>query len=262
VGAGLVGLGLLLGRAESARRAADQALVEAQHLASLGQVAGVMAHELRTPLAALKGHAQLLEELSEGRARDRAARVVAEAQRLERVTEDLLSFARMASISRSVQDPAALVKEVAARAPDRVRVQDAGAPRRFPLDPERFTQLVENLVSTALVIDEDGGEVRVQLSAAEGGLRLVVEDHGPGLPPGDPERLFAPFFTTRARGTGLGLAVARRCAVLHGGRLWAERRAEGGARFIAVLPPGPQADRRHGTPTTIGSGDGEVADRR
>ncbi|MBL8618152.1 MAG: HAMP domain-containing histidine kinase [Deltaproteobacteria bacterium] len=239
VGAGLVGLGLLLGRAEDARRTADQALLGAQHLASLGQVAGVMAHELRTPLAALKGHAQLLEELTEGRARDRAARVVTEAQRLERVTEDLLAFARMASISRSPQDPAALVQAVAARAPDRVRLVDAGAPRPFPLDPERFTQLVENLVNNALAIDEDGGEVWVRLEAAGGGLRLVVDDQGPGLPPGDPERLFEPFFTTRARGTGLGLAVARRCAVLHGGQLWAERRPEGGARFVAVLPPGP-----------------------
>lgn len=200
-----------------------------------------MAHELRNPLAALKGHAQLLEELLEGPALARASRVVQEAERLEKITEDLLAFARLATIERAEVSPLALAREAAALDPGRVRVEDAGAPERFPLDGLRARQLIENLVQNALQIDDSGKEVRVIVGRDRGGaaLQITVEDQGPGLPEGELDRLFEPFFTTRTRGTGLGLAVARRCAELHGGTLRAERRAEGGARFVATFPEAP-----------------------
>jgi two-component system sensor histidine kinase HydH len=200
-----------------------------------------MAHELRNPLAALKGHAQLLEELLEGPALARASRVVQEAERLEKITEDLLAFARLATIERAEVSPLALAREAAALDPARVRVEDAGAPERFPLDALRARQLIDNLVQNALQIDESGKEVRVIVGRDRGGaaLQITVEDQGPGLPEGELDRLFEPFFTTRTRGTGLGLAVARRCAELHGGTLRAERRAEGGARFVATFPEAP-----------------------
>jgi len=240
VGLGAVGLAVVGARASAAQARGEAALAESRQLAALGQVAGVMAHELRNPLAALKGHAQLLVELAQGRDRERAGRVVAEAQRLEAITEDLLGFARMAGLSRAPVDPRALAAAAAAAspAPERVEVlPEAGLRATYALDAGRARQLLDNLLHNALTIDTSGAPVQLRLADRGGTLELRVEDAGPGLPPGDPERLFEPFFTTRARGTGLGLAVARRCAQLHGGTLTAGRAPGGGAAFCATLPP-------------------------
>jgi len=111
-------------------------------------------------------------------------------------------------------------------------------PNTWSLDPSRIRQLVENLLSNALSIDESGAEVLVRLYLEGNRLMFEVVDRGPGLPPGDPETLFEPFVTRRAKGTGLGLAVARQYARLHGGDLVARPNPEGGARFLGWLGGG------------------------
>ena len=84
--------------------------------------------------------------------------------------------------------------------------------------------------------DEKGGPVSVAIRAEGATVPLEVRDHGPGLPPGDEEKVFEPFFTTRVRGTGLGLPMARRVAEQHGGTLRGRNHPEGGAVFTLVLP--------------------------
>jgi signal transduction histidine kinase len=110
-------------------------------------------------------------------------------------------------------------------------------------DPDKVHQVVTNLLANAIKFSPPGGEVAVAAHAhAEGLVRLVVEDAGPGIPPAERERVFDKFYQVgrvegeRRPGTGLGLTIARHLVELHGGRIWVEDAPGGGAAFVVLLP--------------------------
>ncbi len=240
----VMALALLLGALAltwlSRRADALAAAVERdRRLAALGEMSAVLAHELRNPLASLKGNAQLLLELTpEGRQQDRARWVVDEALRMEALTEDLLDFARTGGVDRRACDPAAVATDAAHElAPAEVALSANSAPRVWSLDPLRVHQALSNLLRNALqAAEQPPPELTVSLRG--GSLCFEVRDHGAGLPPDVPsEALFEPFRTTRTRGTGLGLAVVQRVAELHGGSVDAANHPGGGAVFTIRIPP-------------------------
>lgn len=217
-----------------------------RQLASLGEMAAVLAHELRNPLAALKGHAQLLlEQLQVGsRQHDKAIRVVKETERLESLSEDLLSFVRTTVIERQAVSPAQLLTECAETLADpRIELDTQGAPATWLLDPARMQQVLNNLLRNALEASTAAGRVLAGVHTEKGQLVLVVRDFGKGIPSQDIEKIFEPFYTTRARGTGLGLPISRRLVSLHGGTLTASNAAEGGALFCIRLPAMPRSQK-------------------
>lgn len=223
---------------QQARAQAAAALVDRQHhLAALGELSAVLAHEIRNPLAALKGHAQLLVELAGDEASERrAGRVVKEALRLELLTNSLLDFARSGRVDAEPLDPrSVVVSAVEATVPERVDVDVSGAPERWSLDGIRVGQVIENLVRNAL---QAAPEERVDVRLFQRGdtLSLEVEDRGPGVPAEDREQVFEPFQTKKLHGTGLGLAVARRIVELHGGMIEVEAGPDGGALFRVSFP--------------------------
>lgn len=221
------------------REAQVRAVEQARHLAKLGQMSAVLAHEIRNPLASLKGNAQLLaRSLPEGdKPRAKADRVVDEAIRLEHLTNDLLEFARKGEIRIADADPAALLRDaVGATAGERVTVDAGGAPRSWPLDADRIRQVLINLLENAAEMSE--GPIEAAVTRANGALRFTVRDHGAGLPPEDLPQVFEPFFTRRIRGTGLGLALSKRLVELHGGTIAARNADGGGAVFQLDLPRG------------------------
>lgn len=233
----LFALTAILVRWSLRREQAVRAVEQARHLASLGQLSAVLAHEIRNPLASLKGNAQLLaRSLPEGeKPRAKADRVVDEALRLEHLTNDLLAFARSGQITIADAEPAALVRDAAAAVDGaRITVDDAGAPRSWPLDAARMRQVLVNLLENAVEMSE--GPVAATVTRAGGHLRIAVRDHGPGIPEADLPRMFEPFFTRRTRGTGLGLAVCKRLVELHGGTIAARNVDGGGAELILELP--------------------------
>lgn len=219
--------------------AAEERMARQRHLASLGEMSAVLAHEIRNPLAALKGHAQLLSEgMPEGaRDRKRVDRVVHEARRLEALTTQLLDFARSGQIQREALSPAALAEDaVEAVDPARIALRAVEAPATWPLDPARMRQVLINLLTNAIQASPPDAQVELTLGEASGRLTLTLRDRGAGIPPGQEERIFEPFHTTRVHGTGLGLAVARRIVELHGGSIRAENHPEGGAVFRLSIP--------------------------
>jgi two-component system sensor histidine kinase HydH len=231
----LLGLTILLVRWSLGREAAVRELERERHLAHLGQMSAVLAHEIRNPLASLKGNAQLLAGgLAGDRAQAKAERVVDEATRLETLTNDLLEFARAGHLKIVDVDPVDLAREVAAAGGERVRVDAEGAPRTWPMDPARMRQVLVNLVENAVELSE--GPVDLTVDKPERALVFAVADRGPGIPDADLDKVFEPFFTKRTRGTGLGLAVARRLVELHGGRIRARHRDGGGTVFEVVIP--------------------------
>jgi two-component system sensor histidine kinase HydH len=237
--AGLIGLGALALRLLRRNEEALRRLERERHMASLGTMSAVVAHELRNPLAGLKGHAQLLVESLDGHPREKAQaqRVVDGALRLERLSESLLDLSRLGDLAREPVAPASIVRAVVAQSGgDRVLIDDAEAPVSWAVDPIRFQQVVVNLVDNALQADPVL-PVNVRLGIEAGRLVLEVRDRGPGVPEADRERIFEPFVTTRARGVGLGLAVARQVVALHGGSLTVRDAAGGGACFRVEIPP-------------------------
>ncbi len=229
------GLWRLTLRAERVKEARDRD----RRLAALGELAAVISHEIRNPLTSMKGHAQLLaENLPAGsRDRDKAERVVREAIRLENLTTDLLSLVRTERVERRDVEPARLLREaVESMDGARVELDLAAAPPLWSLDPEKLHQVLTNLLRNAVQASSAGEPPVASIAVEQGRLVFTVRDHGEGIPAGEEERIFEPFYTTRVRGTGLGLAVARRIAALHGGTVTAANHPEGGAVFRVAIP--------------------------
>ena len=236
----LIGAALLVvtlaRRAEGLQR---QALRD-RHLASLGEVAAVISHQIRNPLTSMKGHAQLLAEMltAESRERGKAERVVREALRLEHLTADLLEFVRSRQVQQTDTDPAAMMRNACAAVDnERVSFEVESAPALWRLDAVKLEQALINLLDNAL--QESEGPVEASVSAAGGDeLLLTIRDHGKGIAVGEEEQIFEPFHTTRSKGTGLGLAVARGIVEAHGGSLTAATHEKGGAVMRIRLPRG------------------------
>jgi two-component system sensor histidine kinase HydH len=221
----MLGVAIALVRRELRRRAEEQLREREKRLAALGEMSAVLAHEIKNPLASLKGNAQLLAGAVEDKHRRKADRVVDEAVRLEKLVTDLLAFVRTGDLTRAPTTPASLV-------PDGVVADIASAPPTWSLDEARMRQVLANLVENAQAA---GGPVTVRI-ARERGLVIEVSDKGPGVPAEDREKIFEPFFTKKTRGTGLGLAVARRVVEAHGGTISVGDAPGGGALFRVEIP--------------------------
>jgi signal transduction histidine kinase len=242
----------------------ERRLLLAERLASLGRIAQGVAHELNTPLATIRTLAtDMNAALDELRCRDEPqlrAAIVAdvgesatlirdETRRLGRITQALLAGGELVSARISSGVPLAAVVERAralvvagSRAEVPVIVDASVDGAHLSTDPDRLMQVLVNLVQNAVDAVRAGGgtEVRVRAEPAEDGIRVVVEDDGPGISEHMAGRIFEPFATTKppGEGTGLGLYTSYMLTQTMGGELQIENREEGGARAIIALPEG------------------------
>jgi signal transduction histidine kinase len=235
--------------AEKLREAQDR-LVRTERLASVGRLSAGLAHEIGNPIAALLGLEDLLLQggLSEEEERDFLKRIKSETERIHRVLRDLLDFARPAAaakgdddkpgdVAEAIGDVVALVRPQRSFRHVELRVEAEPHLPRVTLGNERLMQVLLNLLLNAADACEKG---IVTLSAQHSGtgVRLAVEDNGPGIDPAVRARLFEPFVTTKevGKGTGLGLAVCRGLVESARGSIQLDESYEGGARFVVELP--------------------------
>jgi signal transduction histidine kinase len=211
-----------------------------ERLVSVGQLAAGLAHEIRNPLASLSAVLQMLQEDHPSRQLELA---LGEAERLNRLVEDFLSASRRPSLSQVPLDLDDLVRDaVDAFAQDprfvgtvSMRVASDTAPAF--VDPDRMRQVVWNLLTNAAQASPPGGELRVDVGAGpDGGAEIVVSDDGTGIPADELPRIFDPFYTRRAGGTGLGLAVVDQIVRSHGGHIDVTSAPGAGTRFTIHLP--------------------------
>jgi two-component system OmpR family sensor kinase len=209
-------------------------------------------HELRTPLASIRGYAELFRVGAVTTPDDLGkamGRIEDEAARMGRLVEDLLTLARLdeaPEMARAEVDLAPLVADAAhdARAvdPQRTITDGADAPAVVWGDEARLRQVLANLLRNALVHTPAGTPIEVTLDHADGQARIVVRDHGDGLPDGDPQVLFDRFWRAeggRARGrdgAGLGLAIVAAVVAAHDGTVTARNHPDGGAELVVRLP--------------------------
>jgi two-component system, NtrC family, sensor histidine kinase HydH len=232
---------------------AQEELVKRERLAALGELAAVVAHEVRNPLGVIFNSLRSLQRVlkPQGDAALLLDIVGEEADRLNRIVGDLLDFSRPSEPSLQPEPLLSILSSVvgaasAAAASNGVRMEvEANEP--FPkaqIDVRLLRQALLNLVINAIQAMPKGGRVALRAHEENQGdqafARIEVEDTGPGIPPSIAERVFQPFFTTKAAGTGLGLAVVRRIVEAHHGSVMLESASGEGARFVIRLPLEPK----------------------
>jgi len=227
------------------RRTEDQ-LRQSDHFAALGTLSAQLAHEIRNPLAAMRGSAQLLADDSpkEGSAGRLAKILMRESDRLSALLEDFLRFARPSAPKRqptALHELAAQVLEMLGSDPlaREVRLENVLTPTWLPVDPDQLRQVLLNLVRNACSAAGPGGTVRVSVSGGASGAGVRVWDSAGSVAPADLPRLFEPFFSKRKGGTGLGLSTAHSIIHAHGGTIEVMSSPEAGTEFVIALPNVP-----------------------
>jgi len=230
----------------TARKAAEERLAHQAALARVGQMAAVVAHEVRNPLAGIKGAVQVLMSRRSGDhselpvMRDIVARIDA----LSELINDLMVFARPRPPRLAVVELHAIVADaitIVRRDPSAhgVQIEVEGDDVSISADGELVRATVLNLLLNAAQAMAGNGRITVRTSHHDHEARIQIRDTGPGIPVEIREQIFEPFFTTKARGGGLGLPIARRTAELHGGSLTLECPAAGGTIVTMTLPLRP-----------------------
>lgn len=239
-------------------RALEAEVRRGERLAALGQMALALAHEIRNPLGAIRGVAQLLgDELGGGPFREHLAVMLGEIDRVNAVMEALLDLGRPLTFSFGAINLHELLERVCLLAEPAARGQGVQLIRRYdpslpPLwaDPDRLTQVFQNLMQNGIEAMPGGGRLtlttRVSLDAVYGKVDLgtgprplvevLVSDEGDGIPQGLQDRVFDPFVTTKPRGLGLGLAVSHRIIEEHKGALRVSSTPGKGTTFACYLP--------------------------
>jgi two-component system sensor histidine kinase HydH len=213
---------------EESNRELERQISRSANLASLGELAAGIAHEIRNPVGMIASAAQLLER-GEHAERDRklVSAISSEAARIGRTIGEFVSFAAPPEPSRTATEPAALLLRTremlapeAARRGVELFLEPAGDVPKILVDPELLYRALTNLVLNALQVQVGGG--RVELAARRAGsgeVSIHVRDQGPGIEAADLGRIFQPFFTRRPEGTGLGLSIVQRIVTANGGRI-------------------------------------------
>jgi len=232
-------------------REAREKLIQAEKLAALGQLAAAIAHEVRNPLAVIRSAAQSLRDrgpADSADARRSCSFITDEADRLGNLINALLAFARPVQISPAKVPIAELFERAMTLAAEHSAAKHVRLHSRAPanleavnVDPELMSQVFVGLVANAIEAADSDGEVVLEAKSVGPQIELAVSDSGPGVAPELRERVFEPFFTTRAEGVGLGLAIARQIVEAHGGRIEVGESSSGGARFAVILPAIQQA---------------------
>ena len=227
----------------SARVRIEKQLREQTALARLGEMAAVIAHEVKNPLAGIRGAIQVIGGRMPKESRDAVVvkEIVSRIDALNELIKDLLLFARPPQPRPAPVDVASLVRTTAdllagdpALKGVAVRV-DGTAPPTLA-DPELLKIVFQNLLVNGVQAMRGEGDIRVTLETADGMTRVTFHDAGPGIAPDVLDKIFTPFFTTKARGTGLGLPTARRIVEAHGGRIAIVCPPDGGTTVTVELP--------------------------
>ncbi|MCA9809123.1 MAG: HAMP domain-containing histidine kinase [Chrysiogenetes bacterium] len=252
----MIGLVLYLWKKRE-RELADANAALLRNAETKDRFVATVSHELRTPLTSILGSLRLMQmKHDRGESEDDAEILSIAARgtdRLVRLVGDLLDIRTLESghLTRALvpTDLVALTRQV--RDELRPLAQSCGveveltvvpgAEGNYLADPDRLMQVLWNLLDNAIKYSPEGGRVGVALYALpRGGVALRVEDQGPGIPPGAGEEIFEPFYRagelSTNPGSGLGLSIVKTIAEAHGGRVRAENRPEGGARFVVELP--------------------------
>ncbi|EFI34123.1 signal transduction histidine kinase, nitrogen specific, NtrB [Desulfonatronospira thiodismutans ASO3-1] len=234
---------LVLLRDRTRMRELESSLEHSRRLAAVGRFAAGLAHEIRNPLSSLKGFAQYFQQKFSGEepASEYARTMVSEADRLNRVINDLMYLARPRSLQRVELNLADLFQEVRTLLEMDLRsgsVQLILEPGEVEVKADRdlIKQAVLNLVLNSLQASRQGGEISLRATREKDRVRIEVQDRGCGMDAATREKALEPFFSAREKGSGLGLAIVHRIVQDHGGEIEIDSMEGKGTRVALLLP--------------------------
>ena len=220
-----------------------QAVEKTEQLAAVGELAASIAHEVRNPLAGMKGALEVLGKELDDSHHEIVLELLAQIERLESLVRDLLTYARPRALQLQEFETHELLERLIRIHKEQCEEQDVAVERDFDegaallnADPRQIEQVFINLIHNALQAMTDGGKLKIVTRAVDGAIEVTFEDTGKGIPPGDQRKVLQPFFTTKHRGSGLGLPIVKKIAEAHGGRLVLESRVDRGTSVSVVIP--------------------------
>ncbi|KAF0108723.1 MAG: integral membrane sensor signal transduction histidine kinase [Anaerolineaceae bacterium] len=231
-----------------ALRSTREQLIHSENLASLGQLAAGVAHELNNPLATVLLYSEsMLKERAEADPDNKDLRtIVSETKRCKRIVSDLLNFARQNQVVAQPTDIHAIIDELLEIAPRRIKTVKVDFVKDFdpnlPIiegDPIQLRQVLSNLLINAVEAMPEGGAVTIcTRTEPPGMITIEIQDTGVGIPPESLNKLFAPFFTTKpmGKGIGLGLSIVYGIVKMHSGQIRAKSQVNKGTTFTINLP--------------------------
>ncbi len=225
------------------RKRAEAALREQTALAQVGKMAAVVAHEVRNPLAAIRGALQVIGRRLDTHSSEHEiiGEVISRVDGLNDIVDDLLLFARPRppvlaplTIQDLLHSTVSLIKQDPTLADVTISVPESACV--ITADAQQLRQVLLNLLINGAQAMQGRGEIRITAHAVDNGCEVRIHDEGPGISAEARDHLFEPFFTTKHRGTGLGLATARRILAAHGGTLTLESPPSGGTIAVVWVP--------------------------
>jgi two-component system, NtrC family, sensor histidine kinase HydH len=222
----------------------EEQLRRADRLSALGELAAGMAHEVRNPLASIRGAAEILQDgvAAEDPRHEFSRILVQETDRLNRVVQDFLSFARPApedmnrlNLNQLIEEILKLVLFQSEKSGVKVTFRPGAIPLVFGVG-DKLKQAFLNLALNAVQAMPQGGKLEVSTESVQERALICFKDSGCGIPAGELEQIFDPFFTTRRNGTGLGLAITCRIVRSQGGTIEVDSQVGAGTEFRVYLP--------------------------
>lgn len=248
--------------------ARNQEIAKAQSLAALGQMAAMIAHDLRNPLSSVKMGLQILGKHKTEKDEGHELRKIGleQVNHMERIISDLLSYARPSGLKPVWLDVRKVIENVILLSEKQIKEHKISLkvwhPSSLPTlfgDRDKLQQLFSNLLANSIqatenLTDEENGRIEISthldIAIDPPRIRIEIVDNGDGIAPNELDKIFEPFHTTRAKGTGLGLAIVKQIIDQHGGEVFLEAEAAGETRTIVILPTHQSdADETTSTPT-------------
>ncbi len=229
----------------TARKQLEEKVLRSERLATLGRGIAYITHEIRNPLMVIGGFARqvIRGQNLDSKSKRKLQLIVDEIVRLEAFLTDVASIAKVSQPKKSLCSMNALVEEVhtfmAHGLRDRritvVKSMDPAIPEIL-FDPKQIRQVLINLIKNGMEAMRDGGQLALHTRLMDNWVEIVIGDTGTGIDSEDVDRIFEPFFTSKDRGTGVGLSVSRRIIEDHGGTIRAESESGKETRFVIRLP--------------------------
>jgi len=230
-------------RDQTRRQEMEEKLLQAEKMAAIGQTASYLMHEIKNPLLVIGGFAQQLLRQTEGKTHEKLEIILEEVKRLEKLLSDVRDFTKPIPLEKCLFDLNKLILKTVSLFQAEVNKRnieinvnlDQNLPK-IEADIELIKQVLINLIKNAIEMMPKGGKIEVSSRKQNNYVRIEIEDTGPGIPPENLKEIFNPFFTTKKKGTGLGLTISYRIIKDHGGDIKIESVVGKGTKCIILLP--------------------------